>query len=164
LGKGKRFYLKGKEVKLILERVSKTLNLNPLDFLDPNSRFETMEITPNDKILLLDEKPTFIESGGDIFPTLLNEIVLSKLPSIIVDMGAVPHICNGADIMAPGVIKVDGEFNVGSIIVIVEGKFSKRIAIAKALITSQEMTGKKYGKVAKNIHYISDRFWDALKK
>lgn len=162
--KGKRSYLKEKEVKLILERISKTLNLNPSDFVDQNSRFETMEVTPNDKIFLIDEKPAFIESGGEISPTLFNERALSKLPSMTVDMGAIPHICNGADIMAPGVIKVNGEFNVGSLIIVVEEKFSKRIAIVKALYNSYEMVEKKYGKVAKNVHHISDRFWNALKK
>ncbi|MBC8498500.1 hypothetical protein H8D40_05880, partial [Candidatus Bathyarchaeota archaeon] len=36
-----------------------------------------------------------------LFPTLLNESV-EELPSVLVDMGAIPYVCNGADVMSPG--------------------------------------------------------------
>lgn len=162
--KGKRYHLKEKEIKTILVRIKTSLHLNSADFLSPTAKFEIIELSSKDRILLIDEKPAFIESEGEIYPTLLNEAVLSRLPSITVDMGAIPHICNGADIMAPGMTKINGEFDSQSIAVIMEERFSKRIALCKTLYASHEMIGKKSGKVAKNIHYIGDRFWDILKK
>jgi predicted RNA-binding protein (TIGR00451 family) len=37
-------------------------------------------------------------------------------------MGAVPHICNGADIMAPGIVKVEREFQARAMAVVVDEK------------------------------------------
>ncbi|MDQ1279851.1 MAG: hypothetical protein QG670_1113 [Thermoproteota archaeon] len=161
--KGKRYHLKEKEVRAIIEKIKATLQLNITDFLSPAARFENIELPSKDKIFLIDEKPAFIESKGEFFPSLLYENILNKLPSITVDMGAIPHICNGADIMAPGIRKINGEFSSNSIIVIIEEKFSKKIALGKTLYTSLEISEKKSGRVAKNIHFVGDRFWDILK-
>lgn len=161
--KGKRYHLKEKQVRAILEKIKASLQMKPSDFLNPTARFETIELPSKDKILLIDEKPAFIESKGEIFPSLLYENILNRLPSITVDMGAIPHICNGADIMAPGIRKINGEFDLNSIVVIMEEKFSKKIALGKTLYTSREISEKKNGRVARNIHFVGDRFWDMLK-
>jgi PUA domain protein len=164
LAKGKRSYLKDKEVKLILERISKILYLAQTNFIDDNSKFEAMSLTFGGRVFFVDEIPSFIEFGNEIFPTLFNERVLSKIPSLTVNIGAVPYICNGADVMAPGVTKINGDFEIGRIITISEEKFSKKIAVVRALYRSQEIIGKQQGKVAENLHYVSDKFWEALKQ
>jgi len=164
LVKGRRFYLKEREVKLILERISKTLSLAPAEILDSDSKFEAMKLDSSGRVFFVDDIPAFIESEDEILPTLFNERVLSKLPSLTVNMGAVPYICNGADVMAPGVTKIDGVFTVGSIITISEERFSKKIAVARALSSSEEIVAKKQGKVAENLHYVSDKLWKAIKQ
>ena len=134
------------------------------DFIDPTSTFEVMNIDSENKVFFVDGNPAFIEFKQEIFPTLFNVKVLSQLPYLIVDMGAVSHVCNGADILAPGITKISGNINIGSFVVILEEKFSKKIAIAKALLSSSEMVSKKQGKVAENIHYVSDKFWNMIKE
>ena len=47
---------------------------------------------------------------GALFPTLINSAI-TDLPSALVDMGAIPFVCNGADIMAPGIMEIEGEFD-----------------------------------------------------
>jgi PUA domain protein len=106
----------------------------------------------------------FFDSNGNTFPTLMNKAVLDKLPTLTVDMGAVPHLCNGADIMAPGIVKIAGQFLAEAIVVVLDEKFSKPIALAKSLYNSEKLSGKKRGKVALNIHYVGDRFWKAFKR
>ena len=123
-----------------------------------------MSLNFGGRVFFVDEIPSFIESGNEIFPTLFNERVLSKIPSLTVNVGAVPYICNGADIMAPGVTEANGDFEVDRIITISEEKFSKKIAVARALYNSQEIIGKQQGKVAENLHYVSDKFWKAIKQ
>jgi len=74
-------------------------------------------------------------------------------------MGAVPNLCNGADLMAPGIVKITGDFQIGALIVVVDEKHSKAIALVKTLYSSKNLVEKKTGKAAKNIHYVGDRFW-----
>ena len=96
--------------------------------------------------------------GDDLFPTLRSPI-LDSLPSIIVDMGAVPHICNGADVMAPGVVEVRGDFKAGDLVVVRDERHGKALAIGKALVDSGELRSLKRGKVVENLHYVGDRLW-----
>jgi len=81
----------------------------------------------------------------------------------VVDMGAVPYVCKGADVMAPGVVKVEGEFHKGDIIVIVDQKYGKPLALGESLQDSETTRSTKKGAVVKNLHYVSDKIWDLAK-
>jgi PUA domain protein len=158
-----RVHLKKKEAKRVQERISQALKIDRSDAFNRKASFEAVYIDVEKTVFLIDGKPEFIEVDGEIFPALINASVLNQLPSITVDMGAVPHICNGANVMAPGVTKVNGSFNTDSIIVVLEERYLKKIAIAKALYNSNEIANKKQGRVAENLHYISDKFWTLFK-
>jgi len=159
----RRYHLRDRRVKQILDEISKNLKLAISDFADERTSIEAAELIPKGEIILMDNKAAFIQLEDEVFPTLLNEAVLAKLPSITVDMGAIPHICNGADLMAPGIVKIDGDFEVGDVLTIVEERFSKRVAVAKALCNSIEADQRKRGKVAINLHFVGDYFWEAFK-
>ena len=116
------------------------------------------------KLYLLNSKPFAIARGTGLFPSLLNDEVLKTLPSIVVDMGAIPHICNGADIMRPGIREIDGEFGKDAVLLIKDIKFGKPIGICVAEVSSESMQSILKGKVARNVHYVGDGFWQALKK
>ena len=89
-------------------------------------RMEVLAFPVNNLIYLIDGNPFFIKSER-VFPTLVNDYVLDQLPTLTVDMGAIPYICNGADVMAPGIVKVDGQFNADALVVIIDEKFSKKL-------------------------------------
>jgi len=105
-----------------------------------------------------------IYTGGQVFPSLLNEELLGTLPSILVDMGAIPHICNGADIMRPGIKEIPSEFQSGAVLLVKDIKFGKPIAICVAETSSESMRAMSKGRAARNVHYVGDGFWEALKK
>lgn len=117
----------------------------------------------NGKLYLLDNKPFAISTASGLFPSLLNDNVLKTLPSIIVDMGAIPHICNGADIMRPGIREIHGEFGKGIVLLVKDIRFGKSIGISAAEASSESMQTMGKGKAAKNVHYVGDSFWQALK-
>ena len=117
----------------------------------------------NGKLYLLDSKPFAISTASGLFPSLLNDDVLKTLPSIIVDMGAIPHICNGADIMRPGIREIHGEFGKGAVLLVKDIRFGKSIGISVAETSSESMQTMGKGKAAKNVHYVGDSFWQALK-
>ena len=82
---------------------------------------------------------------------------------IVIDKGAVRFICNGANIMRPGVIRVEGTFEIDDIIGVEEAQHGKMLAIGFALVNSLDIQGMSKGIVMKNMHYIGDKFWEAFK-
>jgi PUA-domain protein len=93
-----------------------------------------------------------------LFPTLLNESI-EELPSILVDMGAIPYVCNGADVMSPGITGIDGDFDEGSIVIVRDERHRKSLAVGVALVKSSDMREMPKGKAVKSIHYVGDKLW-----
>jgi PUA domain protein len=80
----------------------------------------------------------------------------------MVDMGAVKFMCNGANVMRPG-IRSFGEFEKGQIVCIIEESQKKSLAVGRSLVSSKEMAEMSKGIVVENLHYISDKYWEAKK-
>jgi len=49
------------------------------------------------------------------------------------------------------------------LVCIVEESHHKFLAIGKSLVASSDLENMQKGEVIKNIHYISDRFWEVGK-
>jgi len=98
----------------------------------------------------------------DYLPFLSETEMLEKFPAVTVDMGAVKFMCKGANLMRPG-IKEFGEFEKDKLVCIVEESQHKFLAVGKSLVSSSELENMEKGEVIKNIHYISDRFWETGK-
>ncbi|MHA1213616.1 MAG: DUF1947 domain-containing protein [Candidatus Heimdallarchaeota archaeon] len=81
------------------------------------------------------------------------------LPSVTVDMGAIPYVTNGADIMAPGITNITPELQVNDFVVIIDETYGKSLAIGQLLLSSEEISQIKKGKVIKNVHYVNDTIW-----
>ena len=96
-----------------------------------------------------------------LFPTLINSAI-DDLPSALVDMGAIPYVCNGADVMAPGIMDIEGEFEKDGLLVIRDVKHRKALGIGAALYSSEEMRGLKKGKAILNLHYVGDKIWASI--
>ena len=103
-----------------------------------------------------------LRMGDAILPFLSETAILAKFPSVVVDMGAVRFMCNGANVMRPGITS-HSEFSRGDIVCIVEESRHKFLAVGRALVDSSEVDGMERGEVVKNLHYISDRFWETAK-
>jgi PUA domain protein len=100
---------------------------------------------------------------GEIYLPFLSETgLLEKFPKAVVDSGAIKFVCNGANVMRPGIKKFT-EFQKDDIICVVEEVHNKFLAIGKALVSSEEMANISKGEVVKNLHYISDKYWEAAK-
>lgn len=116
------------------------------------------------KIFLAEGQVTFVKSKRGLFPALSAGALLSQLPKAIVDMGAIPHVCNGADIMAPGVVRLEGKFNKGDVVVVSDEDHQRPIAVAVALYSSEEAGSLESGRVFENIHYVGDRIWNVIRQ
>ncbi|MEM3737084.1 MAG: DUF1947 domain-containing protein [Candidatus Bathyarchaeia archaeon] len=159
----RRYFLKGREINNLTEKIpAPIVNYLAEKHLKRRVVVEVAELE-GWKVYFFEGRPLLAETeDGKIFPTLGFTEVFSLLPRVIVDMGAVPHICNGADIMAPGVVKIDGEFGGDSLLIIIDEKNLKPIAIGWSIYPSKNMSMTRRGKVAVNVHYVGDKLWKAL--
>ena len=82
------------------------------------------------------------------------------IPRVVVDLGAVKPIASGADVMGPGIKEVEGSFNPGDLVAVVDEKIRAVIALGIAQRSSDE--AKERGKTIKNIHHAGDTIWKAV--
>ncbi len=118
---------------------------------------EVLELEEGKEIILAAGEALLFRLSDKIFPILksLNRIPLKR---VVVDMGAVPHVANGADVMAPGVVSADGEVTPGEGVAVVDERHGKPIAVGQALVPGVEMQGPR-GEVIKNLHHVGDEIW-----
>ena len=159
-----RRFLREKEAAHIIDEFTEKLRLDFQKLLDTKNTGIEIAETSAAKIFFINGKPVIASLKDNLVPTLLFDKVLALLPKITVNMGAVPHICNGADLMAPGIVKIEGDFNANDYVLVVDERHQKPLAITVALIDSQDARKLQHGKVAKNLHYVGDFLWNQLKK
>jgi PUA domain protein len=87
-----------------------------------------------------------------------------QLPQVMVDMGAVPHIANGADIMAPGILSIDESLRVNDLAVIIDQKNHVPIAVGRMRITREVIAETRKGRALETLHYVGDQLWKLVKE
>ncbi|MEM3890760.1 MAG: PUA domain-containing protein [Nitrososphaerales archaeon] len=122
-----------------------------------------LELDEKRALLMLNDFKA-VKVGDKFVPFLADAKRLSAFPYLFVDSGAVRFICNGADVMRPGVKAFPTSFNKGDIVVVKEEKFQKAIAVGEANISSQEAQLLTKGSVVSNLHYVGDKIWELAKE
>ena len=150
-----RHTLKKKEAKKMVEILEQTMACT----LKPG----TVEIVkaPPYEFLLFDGKPDAIKLPNHVFLSLHG--LMKYQPQkrwVTIDMGAVSHIANGADVMAPGIIDADTDIQPEHMVWIRDEKNNHPLAVGISLMTGSEMIAKKEGKAIKIIHYVGDDMWN----
>lgn len=157
----RRYSLKTKEAKQILSEASETLKMD-LETLFGKANVEVVESDAGE-VYLVGGKPVLFKSGDRILPTLHFTEFVAKAPKIVVDMGAVPYVCKGATVMAPGIVRIEGDFATGDLVVVVDVKFGKALGLGEALLEADKARQTKKGPVVKTLHWVSDKIWDTTK-
>jgi PUA domain protein len=65
--------------------------------------------------------------------------------------------------MAPGIVRYDSEFAAHDLILVVDMKHGKALAVGEVLMDSATARATKKGPVIKTLHYVSDKIWDYIK-
>ena len=115
------------------------------------------------RIIITGKDITAVKIDDDILPFLGDTSMLEKFPYVIVDMGAIKFVCKGANVMRPGITKFS-DFEKGDIVCVIEESQHKFLAVGKAEIPSDQLNETNKGEVIKNMHYISDIFWESKKE
>ncbi len=143
--------LNNKEQKEIIALFLSNYNLS----FSKKDKFER-----EDNILLINNEPLFFYYENKIGPTLKTILKNNFLKKIIVDMGAVKFVVSGADIMRPGIKKIDDNIAKEEIVAIVDETHSKPLAIGLTLFSGEEIQKMGSGKAVKNLHYVGDKVWN----
>ena len=162
LKKRHRHFLKEKDAKRFLLEVTDELGKNVERLFGSKFHVE-LDKVENIEVFIVDGRPLIARSDGSLFPTLIFEEFFFDIPKVVVDMGAVPYVCKGADVMAPGVVAVKGTFEANGLLLIVDERYGKPLAVGAALFSSDAMKKVNYGKTVKILHYVGDKLWNYLK-
>jgi predicted RNA-binding protein (TIGR00451 family) len=153
----KRSIPSGKDKKGYLTEASKYI-VDVEDIFHKKSLLLLLE-TDHGKCLSYEDKLIFIVDQTLLIPTIHSlKQYGSKLKKVVVDVGAIKFLTNGADIMRPGITSIDPKIVVDELIEIVEEQNGATLAVGKAMYTSEDMSKLESGKVIKNLHYLKD-FW-----
>lgn len=117
----------------------------------------------NDKRLLVSDEVAAVQVKEHIVPFLGRPENLEQFPSVKVDMGAVKFVCNGAKVLRPGIVEF-ASFKKGDIVTVKDQAHGKTLAVGIALEDSEAAKAMAKGYVVDNLHYISDKVWQAYKE
>ncbi|MFX1380191.1 MAG: DUF1947 domain-containing protein [Promethearchaeota archaeon] len=161
-----RHFIRKSELKPLKDEISKHYDQKFVNQIFPNKcNVEVIETETGDTLFVVNNILKLWKSKEGYIPVLtllLNNQIDMK--TIIVDFGAVRYVTNGADIMRPGITKIDPSIKKGDIVSIVEETKNRALAVGKALFDASEMELKDSGKVLKNLHTIQDSIWEFEKQ
>ena len=161
--KFRRHFLKTKEAEALLNKASEKLKVDLTQIFKTKVNVELVE-TEFAEIYLINGKPSLVKAENNIFPTLVFNEFLASSPKVVINMGAVPHVCNGANIMAPGITRFEGEFRENDFVLVVDEKHGKPIAIGETIYDKDTAKNVTHGVVVRNVHFVGDKIWNSIKK
>jgi PUA domain protein len=161
--KFRRHFLRAREAEALLNKASEKLTINLEQILRAKANVELIQ-TEFAEIYLINNKPSLVKTGENVFPTLLFNEFLALLPKVVINMGAVPHVCNGANVMAPGIVRFEGEFRGGDFVLVVDEKYGKPMAVGEIIYNTDEAKKVTHGIVVRNVHFVGDKIWNFIKK
>ena len=128
----------------------------------PKTKTLVMHEIEENASIITGENLAAIRIGENYIPFLSETGLLDKFPKVVVDAGAIKFVCNGANVMRPG-IKSFTEFQKDDLVCVVEETHNKYLSVGKAIVSSDEMNSISKGEVVKNLHYVSDKYWESSK-
>jgi len=155
----KRHAIKKGQLNSLMQKLSENIGDEAKLFTAP--MIEIAETTSKFNIYLVDKKPILMEKDEWAFPTLRGAVLRPfQNRRIVVDMGAVPYLINGADIMRPGIVSVSDDVKAGLPALAVDESHGKPLAVVIPTSDAEVIRAQEKGKVAKNIHYVGDELWN----
>jgi malignant T-cell-amplified sequence len=154
------YTLSKREIRQISECIRNTW---PKSISWMTKNLKAIDTEKNGRLLVGDDF-TFIQKEEQlIIPHLTEETILSHFPKVIVDMGAVKFVCNGANVMRPGIIYLD-EFEQSDLVIVKDEKHRKSLAIGITRFDGETTWNFERGQVITNLHYVGDVFWELKKE
>ena len=98
--------------------------------------------------------------GDAIAPTVRGLLAFpAEKRAVTVDMGAVPYVYNGADVMAPGIVDADPVIRPGDFVWVRDERNRRPLAVGRAIMDGPTMAREEKGKAVETIHHVGDDLW-----
>jgi PUA domain protein len=152
--------LSKKETSFILDKL--VINW-PENIIPKVKNFKSYELEKNRKLLIHESNFAAVLIDDYILPFLGNSKLIESFPSVLIDMGAVKHICNGANIARPGIVKFE-TFLQDKIVVVKDKDHQKPLSVGISLYNSEIGMSLSKGHIINNMHYVGDKFWNLFKE
>ena len=152
----KRGRLREKEIKALSEDISQKVGVQVFTLKDTIDKAESSDFD----VIFVNNEILALVISGKAFLTVKGLLKYNPPKSYVtVDMGAVPFVVKGADIMGPGIVDADREIKPGDFVWVRDVKNLRALAIGEAMVTGEEMLQKRPGKAIKSFHYVGDKLW-----
>lgn len=156
-------FLRKDDIRELRARVDESMSLGD-SLLPTGCRVEGFSAKKGEIFAVNDQPALYVGEDGTMFPLLVLALKSKlQLPGITVDMKAVPHICNGANVFRGGVRNIDLDIKLNQFVKVIDERNSKPICIGKSLVNAKTMQEMTQGKVVRNMHYVGDSIWDFSK-
>jgi malignant T-cell-amplified sequence len=120
-------------------------------------------VIDSDKRLLIGDKIIAVQLAPDlIIPHLTQHELLNHFASVEVDMNAVKFVCNGANIMRPGITDFT-TFKESEIVLVKDQTHKKELAVCISLVNDENARKMEKGVILNNVHHIGDIYWEMKK-
>lgn len=155
--------ISGKERKEIIRKTD-TYILNIEDILPKKGSVMKFMFSKSEALIVVEQKTIpILELNNQIIPNLkFMSLLEMSIPQIVVDIGAIRFVTNGADIMRPGIVDIDDNVLEGSLVLIVEERNKAPLSIGRSLYDAVDMRSKDSGKCIKNIHWLKDKWFSYI--
>ncbi|TFG21868.1 MAG: RNA-binding protein [Promethearchaeota archaeon] len=162
-----RHFIKHTEIKQLKEEIIQQYDEVFFNKLFPKkANVEYILAENDDEFYAINNDLKLWKSKKEGYIPVLTQLLEEKivLKKVVVDMGAVKFLTlNKADVMRPGITKIDPSIKKDDIIQIIDETHGRALAVGKALFSAKEMQEKKKGKVIINLHTINDDVWKLAK-
>ena len=136
-----RHFIRKSELNPLKEEILNQYDQQFVDQIFPKKcNVEVIETEAGDTLFAINNVLKLWKSKEGYIPVLT--LLLNKqinLKVIVVDFGAVRYVANGADVMRPGITKIDPSIKKGDIVGIIEETKNRALAIGKAMFDASEM-------------------------
>lgn len=156
-----RHRLKRKAIQQLQERLDRSFTINAFP---EHVTVETGQIEGT-TFIFVDGSPFFFLRDARLFFTIKG--ITHYHPQekrVVVDMGAVKFITNGADVMAPGIVDADEGIMPDDQVWICDERHHQALAIGIALLDGRQMKQQQKGKAISLVHYVGDVWWAHIAK
>ena len=151
-----RTRLRRKEVEAHFRRLTELFGMDMPSDETPIDQAEAGDL----RVLLRGEDAIALLVGDAIGPTVRGLLAWPAAKRYVtVDMGAVPFVYNGADVMAPGIVDADPGIQSGDLVWVRDEKNRRPLAVGRALMDGPTMAREERGKAIATLHHVGDDLW-----
>ena len=112
------------------------------------------------RLLIREEEAIALILDDAIAPTVRGLLAFpADRRFVTVDMGAVPFVYNGADVMAPGIVDADPSIGPGDFVWVRDEKNRRPLAVGRAIMDGPTMAREERGKAVETVHHVGDDLW-----